>query len=66
VWVCHSFSAGLPLPPTPQGIAYLSDHDETDPRPPPEGTGITCHQIDSAEGLRQAYHAWRYFRKLMP
>jgi hypothetical protein len=52
------------LPPVPTGVAFLSDTDKTDTRPPPEGTGITCHQISTYDGLRDAYHAWRYLTKI--
>lgn len=65
--MCVSPEAGFPLPPTPQGVAFLTDRDRTDPRPIDQGgTGITCHEISSLKSLRHAWQAWKWFTKLTP
>jgi hypothetical protein len=55
------------LPPTPEGVAFLTDRDRTDTRPLDEGgTGLVCTEITGVKSLRDAWQAWKWMTKLVP
>jgi hypothetical protein len=43
-------------------VAYLANRDESTTLP--GGARITCQQIGTEEGIRAAWHAWRYMLKI--